>query len=217
MLVRRLARLEQSPQVRHVRLDHVGCRLGPLLAPDVVDQAARSRRPRSRAAAGSGGARALWRLASERRRLSRQESRGGRGRETPRARLRVGLCFPDDTSTGFERSPAPLQRPFSAPRAPCATTNCATRAAQKSKEGHHDLSPGTPTALFRSADNRSGTRPASNALPCTRAAAAATPATAGTGRRPRTAPADPPPRSIPGRACLNPAGGLYRRPRGRRE
>jgi hypothetical protein len=35
----RPARLEQSPQVRHVRLDHVGCRLGSLLAPDVVDQA----------------------------------------------------------------------------------------------------------------------------------------------------------------------------------
>ena len=35
----RLARLEQSPQVRYVRLDHVGCRLGALLAPDVVDQA----------------------------------------------------------------------------------------------------------------------------------------------------------------------------------
>ena len=33
------ARLEQSPQVRHVRLDHVGRRLRPPLAPDVLDQA----------------------------------------------------------------------------------------------------------------------------------------------------------------------------------
>ena len=34
----RPARLEQSAQVRDVRLDHVGRRLGSLLAPDVVDQ-----------------------------------------------------------------------------------------------------------------------------------------------------------------------------------
>ena len=34
-----LAGLKQSPQVRHIGLDHVGSRLGSLLSPDVLDQA----------------------------------------------------------------------------------------------------------------------------------------------------------------------------------
>ena len=88
-----------------------------LARPRCRRSAVRSRRPRSRAGAGSGRVCAPWRLANARRRLSRRESRGGRGREIPCARLRVRLCSSDDPSTRPEWSPAPLQRPFSVPGA----------------------------------------------------------------------------------------------------
>ena len=67
-----------------------------LARPRCRRSAVRSRRPRSRAGAGSGRACAPWRLANARRRLSRRESRGGRGREIP-------TCAPPCSSLLFGR------------------------------------------------------------------------------------------------------------------
>ena len=60
-----------------------------------------------------------------RRRLSRQESRGGRGRETPCARLRVRLCFRTTLAPG----PSGLQRRSSVPSA-CLERSLRQRTAR---------------------------------------------------------------------------------------